>query len=238
MNWLLPPEIPWPQFLKLLRRPAPPRGWLEAAAEVPDVRKKPMLLRWIAQHRSAPAHLRVSLITRLPWRALASISWDPIAHPQARAQAVERMQLLWAGLTTGERRTFAAMAPRQMWPMVWKIRDSGVISAFLQHSKLNLNMVVSLIQPPISTAHLDALQASCFSTIAPVAKQVILATDQSLQLPDHGLAFGAAASWILKLDVEDLQQVYSELKNPLLRGMIEKMVFSHDPNHLYNSEDI
>ena len=221
MNWLLPPEIPWPQFLRLLRRPGPPRGWLEAAADIPDVRKRPMLLKWIAQHRSTPAHLRVRLISRLPWRALASISWDPSAHPQARAQSVERLQALWSGLTTGERRVFAYMAPRQMWPMVWKVRDAGVISAFLKHPKLGLEMIVNLIQAPIFPTHIEALKASRLSDYAPIAKQVIPAIDKSLQLPNHGLALGMAARWIRRLDKRDLRQVHSQLNHPLLKRMIE-----------------
>lgn len=222
MIWQLPPDIPWPQFLKLLRRPNPPREWLEAAADIPDVRKKPMLLRWIAQHRSSSSHLRVSLISRLPWRALAEITWDPIAHPQARAQSVERLQLLWAGLAIGERRTFAGLAPRQMWPLVWKIKDSRVISAFLRHPKLSLEMLISLIQAPISATHIEALQTSHLKDIIPIARQIIFAIEKSLLLPDHGLVPSMAAQWIRKLDAEYSQITYSELKNPLLRGMIEK----------------
>jgi hypothetical protein len=183
-----------------------------------------MLLRWIAQHRSAPVQLRVPLISRLPWRALASIAWDPSAHPQARALAVERLQVLWAGLTLGERRSFAYIAPRQMWPLVWKIRDASVISSFLQHSKIGLEMILSMIRPPISQAHLDALQRSHISNFAPIAKQVISAIDQSLQMPGHGLALGLAAHWVRKLDGGDLLRIYSELKHPLLRGMIKKVV--------------
>ncbi|MCL1908425.1 MAG: hypothetical protein FWG12_03535 [Holophagaceae bacterium] len=238
MDWLLPPQIPWPQFLKLLRHTRPPQAWLEAASEIPDVRKKPMLLRWIAQHRNAPTHLRVSLIARLPWRALASIAWDPIAHPQARTLSIERLQLLWVSLTTGERRSFATMAPRQMWPMVWKVRDSGVLSAFLKHSKLSLEMVISLIQPPIYPTHLEALQASHLSTIAPIAKQVISAIDRSLQLPDHGLSHSSAIPWIRNLATEDFRQVFSELNNPLLKRMIERMVSSDGKNYFYSPKDI
>ena len=222
LAWRLPPEIAWPQFLKLLRRQGPPRGWLEAAADIPDVRKRPMLLRWIAQHRGAPVHLRVSLIGRLPWLALASISWDPSAHPQARAQSVERLQTLWPGLTIGERRTFAQIAPRQMWPMVWKVRDSGVITAFLQHPKLGLEMLANLIQPPIHASHVDALHRAHISKCSPIARQVISAMDQSLRLPGHGLALGMAAPWMHYLGEEDLRLMGPELKHPLLRRMLEK----------------
>jgi hypothetical protein len=185
-----------------------------------------MLLRWIAQHRSAPVHLRTRLISRLPWRALASIAWDSSAHPQARAQSVERLQTLWTGLTIGERRSFAAIAPRQMWPMVWKVKDVDVISAFLRHPKLGLEMLASLVLPPISQAHLEALQKSSLSDYAPIIKQVIMAIDQSLQLPGHGLALGVAVTWLQKLDGSDLLQIYHMLNHPLLKGMAEKAIIT------------
>ena len=89
MSWPLPPEIEWPRFLRLLRDPNPPRGWLEAAADLPDLRKRPLLLRWIAQHSKAPAHLRANLLPRLPWRALAAMAADSSAHPHAKTMAVE-----------------------------------------------------------------------------------------------------------------------------------------------------
>ena len=37
--WALPPDVPWPRFLRLLRHTDPPRGWLEAAAELPELDK-------------------------------------------------------------------------------------------------------------------------------------------------------------------------------------------------------
>ena len=55
--WALPPDLPWPQFLRLLRRPEPPPGWLAAAADLPELQKRPLLLRWIAQHPMAPGPL-------------------------------------------------------------------------------------------------------------------------------------------------------------------------------------
>ena len=73
-------DRPWPRFLRLLRHPEPPRGWLEAAAELPELQKRPLLLRWIAQHPKAPAHLRARLLGRLPWRALAAVAADAAAH--------------------------------------------------------------------------------------------------------------------------------------------------------------
>ena len=135
---------------------------------------------------------------------------------------MERLQVLWAGLTAGERRTFAAMAPRQMWPMVWKVRDSGVIAAFLQHSKLGLETLVNLIQPPINQAHVEALLRSHLSKYSPIAKQVISAIDQSLRLPGHGLALGMATPWMHSLAEDDLHQLHTQWKHPLLKRMIEK----------------
>ncbi|HWQ07868.1 MAG TPA: hypothetical protein VN436_02130, partial [Holophaga sp.] len=122
MDWSLPPALPWPRFLRLLRHPAPPKGWLEAAAALPDVQKRPLLLRWIAQHRKTPEILRLQLLARLPWRPLAAIAMDPSAHPKARSVAVGRLQVLWGGMSTGERRSLACQAPQQLWPMIWRIR--------------------------------------------------------------------------------------------------------------------
>ena len=34
------PAASWPRFLRQLRHADPPRGWLEAAAEVPELRKR------------------------------------------------------------------------------------------------------------------------------------------------------------------------------------------------------
>src|SRR5512134_1044200 len=98
MDWSLPPDVPWPQFLRMLRHPSPPRGWLEHAAEIREIQKRPLLLRWIAQHRKAPESLRSSLLARLPWRALVSVAEDPSAHPMARSMATERLQRLWPGM--------------------------------------------------------------------------------------------------------------------------------------------
>src|SRR5690242_1392781 len=109
--WGLPPDLPWSRFLKLLRRAHPPRGWLEAAADLDDLRRRPLLLRWVAQHPKAPAHLRARLVARLPWRALAAVAHDASAHPQARAQSVERLLQGWPGLSLGERRSLALLAP-------------------------------------------------------------------------------------------------------------------------------
>ena len=224
MSWGLPPETAWPQFLRLLRRPGPPRGWLDAAADIPEIQRRPMLLRWIAQHRSAPAHLRARLMARLPWRALAAISEDPSAHPQARALSVERLLSLWPGMTTGERRSFAHTASRRMWPLVWKVRDVGVIRALLQHPKMSLEMAVNLVQPPIQAPHIDALLQSPLSGAVPMIKQVLTVMDKSLLAPGHGLALGAAAPWIKKLGAEDLRQLSAEIEHTAIRGMMEKVI--------------
>ena len=125
------PQLPWPQFLRLLRHPAPPRGWLEAAADLPDVLKRPMLLRWIAQHLQAPTDLRNRLLPTLPWRALAAIAGDASAHPQARSHACDRLRARWAVMTMGERRSLAPLAPSLLWPAIWKVRDRRVLAAFL-----------------------------------------------------------------------------------------------------------
>ena len=218
--WMLPPEIPWPRFLRLLRHPDPPRGWLDAAADLPDLRKRPLLLRWIAQHPKAPAHLRARLLGRLPWRALAAVAADAAAHPQARQQAAEKLQQLWAGMTAGERRSFARQAPRPLWPLVWRAPSPGVLAAFLQHPKLGLEALVALIQPPLRPAQAEALAASRWREAAPVAEQVLLALDRSLALPDSGLALGHAAPWIRDLEEEARILAASRTLTPALRRMV------------------
>lgn len=217
MDWRLPPELPWPQFLRLLRHPAPPKGWLEAAAALEDVQRRPMLLRWIAQHRQTPAHLRMRLLPRLPWRALAAIAADGAAHPQARAWCVERLQALWTGLSLGERRGFAMLAPRPLWPAIWRVRDAGVTAAFLQHPKLGLEALLGLLQPPLLPTHLDALLRSRWAGLHPVALQVLDAMDRSFHLPEHGLVLGQAAPWIKVLTPEARILAASRMQHPPLR---------------------
>ena len=218
--WALPPDLPWPRFLRLLRQADPPRGWLESAADLPDLKKRPLLLRWIAQHPKAPAHLRARLMGRLPWRALAAVAADAAAHPQARQQAVEKLQQLWAGMTTGERRSLALHAPRPLWPLVWRSPAPSVLAAFLQHPKLGLEALVALIQPPLRPSQAEALAQSRWIEASPVAEQVLLALDRSLALPDSGLALGHAAPWIKALDEEERILAASRLLTPALRRMV------------------
>jgi len=220
VDWLLPPDLPWPQFLRLLRHPSPPRGWLEAAADIPDLRRRPQLLRWIAQHRKAPTHLRIALLARLPWRLLAALAEDPSAHPQARTVALERLQALWGGLTTGERRTFALRAPRPFWGQVWKVPDARVLGAFLQHPRLGLESLLGLIQVPLAPAQADALLRSRWREIQPVAHQVLLAMDGTFRRPDPPLVLGQAAPWIKVLPPEERLILASRLGHPPLRRMV------------------
>lgn len=219
-SWALPPELPWPRFLRLLRHPDPPRGWLEQAADLPDLRKRPLLLRWIAQHPRASAHLRATLMARLPWRALAWVASDAAAHPQARQLATEKLLQLWGGMTLGERRSLALHAPRQLWSLVWRTPAQGVLAAFLQHPKLGLDQVVALIQPPLRPVQADALAASRWRETFPVAEQVLQALDRSLGLPDSGLALGHAVPWIRVLDDEARIRAASRTVTPALRRLV------------------
>ena len=220
MIWSLPPEIPWPQFLRLLRLPAPPRGWLEAAADLRELQRRPMLLRWIAQHPKAPATLRNRLLPTLPWRALAAIALDASAHPQARSHATERLQARWAVMTTGERRSLAPLAPPQLWPAIWKVRDAGVLAAFLQHARLNHEALGALLQPPLTFPQAQALQDSRWRHIIPVAHAVLQALDQTLARPDSGLVLGLGATWILALSPEECLIAAARLAHPPLRRMV------------------
>jgi len=203
----------------MLRHPSPPQGWLEAAAAIEDIRRRPLLLRWIAQHRKAPESLRATLMSRLPWRALVSIAEDASAHPKARSIAIERLQVQWTGMSTGERRSFAYRAPRPMWAQVWKIRDIGVIRSFLQHPRLNAETLVGLIQAPLLPTHADALAHSRWHEIEPVAHQVLQAMDRSFQLPECALVLGQAAPWIKTLSQEERLVAASHLSHPPLRLM-------------------
>jgi len=219
-SWALPPELPWPQFLRLLRHPDPPRGWLESAAELPELRKRPLLLRWIAQHPKATAHLRAGLMARLPWRALASVATDAAAHPQARQQAIEKLQQLWSVMTAGERRSLALHAPRPLWPLVWRTPNPSVLATFLQNPKLGMEALVALIQPPLRPAQTEALAASRWREVGPVADQVLRALDRSLALPESGLALGHAAPWIKAMDEEARILAASRILTPTLRRMV------------------
>lgn len=220
MSWPLPPNIEWPRFLRLLRDPNPPRGWLEAAADLPDLRKRPLLLRWIAQHPKAPAHLRVNLLPRLPWRALAALAADSSAHPHAKSLAVERLQVLWPGFTLGERRTFALLAPRQMWHLVWKVPDEGVIGALLQNPRLSPAALVALVQPPMARAQMQALAFSMWRESTVVAFQVLQTLDRTLQRPEPPLVLGHATVWIRTLEPEEAIHCASTLQHPPLRRLV------------------
>lgn len=218
--WALPPDVPWPRFLRMLRHPDPPRGWLESAADLAELKKRALLLRWIAQHPKAPAHLRSHLLARLPWRALAAVAADAAAHPQARQQATDKLQQLWTAMTTGERRSLALHAPRALWPLVWRTPSVSVLAAFLQHPRLGLDPLVALIQPPLRLAQAEALAASRWRETGPIIQQILQALDRSLALPESGLVLGHAAPWIKALDEETRLLVASHLATPALRRMV------------------
>ena len=228
MTWPLPPQMPWPRFLRLLRHPAPPPGWLEAAAELREIQKRPMLLRWIAQHLRAPAPLRNRLWPTLPWRSLAAIAADASAHPQARAHACERLVARWPGLTSGERRSLALLAPRPLWALIWKAPDPRILAAFLQNPRLTPGHLETLVQPPLTPAQAMALQASAWREVAPVAHQVLVALDRGLANPDSGLVLGMAAPWIRALPEDERLLAASRLTHPALRRTLRRWAGEDD----------
>jgi len=193
---------------------------LEGAAALPDLAKRPLLLRWIAQHPKAPAFLRMKLLSRMPWRVLVLIADDAGAHPQARSWSTERLQGLWSTLSLGERRSLAHFAPRQLWPAVWKVPDPGTLSAFLQNPKLHLEPLLGLLQPPLKAAQLEALLHSRWQDFVPIAGQILESFDRSLEYPDHGLVLGMAAPWIKVLPVEERLVLASRLRQPALRKTV------------------
>ncbi|BDU76698.1 hypothetical protein METESE_16560 [Mesoterricola sediminis] len=211
--------MPWPQFLRRLRHPSPPPGWLEAAAALEEVARRPPLLRWIAQHPRTPAHVRARLLPTLPWRTLAAIAQDASAHPQARAHATERLVFLWTGLTGGERRSLAPLAPRPLWPLIWKQPDARVLAAFLQHPRLSPEVLAGLILPPLRPAQAEALQASRWLDLVPIAHQVLVALDAGLADPGSGLVLGMASPWIKALPETERLVAASRLRYPALRRM-------------------
>ena len=229
VTWPLPPQMPWPQFLRLLRHPAPPAGWLEDAAEVKDILKKPMLLRWIAQHPRAPAQLRNRLLPTLPWRALAAIAVDGSAHPQARSHAAERLLARWPHMTMGERRSLATLAPPPLWPAIWKVRDVRVLAALLQNPRLTVGWLERLIQPELTLMQAEALQTSRWREFVPVAHQVLAALDRGLARPDSGLVLGLAASWILALPREERLFASTRIAHPALRRMVRGTLPTDEP---------
>jgi hypothetical protein len=214
--------MPWTQFLRLLRHPAPPPGWLEQAAELQDVLKKPMLLRWIAQHVQAPAHLRNRLLPTLPWRGLAAIAADASAHPQARAHAVERLLHRWPSMTMGERRSLALLAAAPLFPAIWKVRDVRVLAALLENPRMTVGWLERLVQPEFTPMQAQALQDSRWREIVPVAHQVLTALDRGLARPDSGLVLGMAATWILALPEEERLLAASRVTHPALRRMVRQ----------------
>lgn len=220
MSWPLPPAIEWPKFLRLLRHPAPPRGWLEAAAEIQDLQKRPLLLRWIAQHPKAPGHLRARLLPRLPWRALAAVALDASAHPQARNFATERLQVLWGGLSVGERKALAPMTPKALWILVWRVSDDRVLSAFLQNPRLNENGLLGLFHAPLHPTQLRALEASLWRQQEAVAIRILQILDETLLRPDGALVLGHAVPWIKALPPDQRLTVSTGLRHPALRRML------------------
>lgn len=230
MEWSLPPAD-WPRFLRQLRHPAPPPGWLEAAAELPEMRRRPLLLRWIAQHPKSPTFLRLKLLSRLPWRPLAQIADDPAAHPQARSWSHERLQALWTSLSTGERRSLAPLAPQGLWQQVWKTPDTRTLAAFLNHPKLGLPRLLALLQVPLRAPQLDALLQSRWHEQEPLAEQVLEVLDRSLGLPEHGLVLGMAAPWIKVLQPESRLFLSARLRHPPLRRMVRAWA-GHRPEDL------
>ena len=220
VSWPLPPAIEWPKFLRLLRNPAPPTGWLEAAAELEDLKKRPLLLRWIAQHPKAPAHLRARLLPRLPWRALAAVAVDASAHPQAQNFATERLQNLWPGLTLGERRALALLAPKQLWRLIWKVPDTRLLQAFLQNPRLHESGLLALFHAPLHTAQLDALEHSLWREQEIIAIRILQLLDETLLMPESQVVLGHAAHWIKVLEPEARLVAATGLRNPALRRMV------------------
>ena len=218
--WGLPPNLPWARFLRLLRRPDPPKGWLEAAAALDDLRRRPLLLRWVAQHPKASAHLRARLIARLPWRALAAVAHDASAHPQARAQSVERLLQGWPGLSLGERRSLALLAPPQLWRLAWRSPDPGVIRALAQNPRLGLEGLMRLVQAPFTPAQAEGLADSAWKDSAALAMQVLRAFDRTLAQPEPGLVLGQAAPWIRALAPEEAIEAAAGLGHPALRRIV------------------
>jgi hypothetical protein len=184
------------------------------------VQKRPPLLRWIAQHPKTPTQLRLSLLPRLPWRALSEIAGDAAAHPQARTLAIERLQLLWGAITPGERRSLARHAPKQLWPNIWRVRDGGLIGSFLQHPKLGVEALAALIQPPLAPEHTEALARSRWGEIIPIAHQVLWAMDQTFRGADCMLVLGQSALWIKALPGEERLLAATRIVHPPLRRMV------------------
>jgi hypothetical protein len=123
-------------------------------------------------------------------------------------------------MTTGERRSLAPLAPRALWGAIWKVRDAGVLAAFLLHPRLGPETLEAMIQPPLTPSQAQALQASRWRELIPVAHQVLLALDRSFQDPAAGLVLGHAAPWILALPAEERLLCASRLTHPPLRRLV------------------
>jgi hypothetical protein len=177
-------------------------------------------MRWIAQHPRLGAHLRNRILPTLPWRCLAAIALDASAHPQARAHAVERLQFLWQGLTGGERRSLALLAPRPLWPAIWRSRERRVLAAFLQNPRLSPESLANLVLPPLTPAQAEALQASRWLEVVPVAHQVLQALDRTLPIPESGVVLGMASPWVKALSGEERLLAASRCAHPALRRLV------------------
>jgi hypothetical protein len=66
----------------------------------------------------------------------------------------------------------------------------------------------------------DALAASRWREVSPMAEQVLRALDRSLALPDSGLALGHAVPWIKAMDDETRILAASRTVTPALRRMV------------------
>ncbi|HJU83271.1 MAG TPA: hypothetical protein VJ600_03600 [Holophagaceae bacterium] len=220
MDWLLPPDIPWPKFLRLLRRPDPPPGWLETVARLEEMRRRPLLLRWVAQHPKAPAHLRSTLLARLPWRALAAIAHDAAAHPQARAQATERLQILWPVMSTGERIALAMHAPRPLWRLVWRVPDSRVIANLMHNPRLSPDLLAGLFHAPLTPFQAEALAVAPWRESPTFALRVLELMDETFRHPANALVLGQALRWILVLEAEEAIHAASRMAHPPLRRLV------------------
>jgi hypothetical protein len=125
-------------------------------------------------------------------------------------------------MTTGERRSLAPMAPSQLWPAIWKVRNVRVLAAFLQNPRLTPGGLERLVQPPLTPMQAEALQASHWREVAPVAHQVLTALDRGLADPDSGLVLGLAATWILALPPGERLLASTRLTHPALRRMVRR----------------
>lgn len=96
----------------------------------------------------------------------------------------------------------------------------SVVDAFLQHPRLGLEVLLTMIQPPLRSMQAEALAASRWRETGPVAEQVLQALDRSLALPDSGLVLGHAAPWIRALDEETRVFAASHILTPTLRRMV------------------